>query len=310
MRYSLLLAVIVSFLGTAAVPAQDGLFSEVALESVFEKSVAPDPSVATKSQWGKSNRITGVSSLIQALEAAGFKAKEENGRASLDLDHDGWNFPMTIGVQVDQDRIDFEMSIIKISDSKLVTTEILLSLLTAGDGRGAAFAYDPGTKQIQLRASLPNRSVTAGGLKADLVRMATLAAKQSDVWIKLKGQAKSDATTAKPEQAKSVPAESPATGAAPPALTLLGRWSASLASGDAFAIELTSDSKFQLVHLKSGKSTISKGKTTRTGNQLKLVGDNTTLNCQVTQTTANTFQLGIQDAKGNVAVKLNFKKAK
>jgi hypothetical protein len=241
-------------------------------------------------------RITGVSSLILALKAAGMDPQEQNGRATFELDHDGWSFPVSIGVQIEQDRIDCELSLIKIGDNALIKTQTLLSLLASGDTRGASFAYDREEKLILLRASLSNRSITASQLKADLVHLATVAGQHSNVWLSLKAETKND---------------SPETSSPQQKLSLIGRWSAAQKSGEAFAIQIASDSKFQLIHLKSGKSTISKGKATRSGAQLKLVGDdNVTLNCTVTQTTSDAFQLAVKDAKGNVAVTLNFKKAK
>jgi hypothetical protein len=295
-RYSILLAVIVSFLDVSAAPAEEGLFSEVAMESVFEKPAPVTKRVASQSNAAKLERITGVSSLILALKAAGLDPQEQSGRASFELDLDGWSFPVSIGVQIEQDRIDCELSLIKISDNTTVKTQTLLSLLASGGTRGASFAYDREEKLILLRASLSNRSITASQLKADLVHLATVAGQHSDVWLSLKAETKNDSPTTNSPQQK---------------LSLIGRWSAALKSGEVFAIQIASDSKFQLVHLKSGKSTISKGKSTRSGAQLKLVGDNNvTLNCTVTQTTSDAFQLAVKDAKGNVAVTLNFKKAK
>jgi hypothetical protein len=300
-RYSILLAVIVSFLDVAAAPAEEGLFSEVAMESVFEKPAPVTKRVASQSNAAKLERITGVSSLILALKAAGMDPQEQNGRATFELDHDGWSFPVSIGVQIEQDRIDCELSLIKISDNTTVKTQTLLSLLASGGTRGASFAYDREEKLILLRASLSNRSITASQLKADLVHLATVAGQHSDVWLSLKAETKND----------SPKTNSPKTNSPQQNLSLIGRWSAALKSGEVFAIQIASDSKFQLVHLKSGKSTISKGKATRSGAQLKLVGDNNvTLNCTVTQTTSDAFQLAVKDAKGNVAVTLNFKKAK
>lgn len=295
MRYSILLALVISFLPVSVLRGDEGLFSEVAMESVFEKSATIKPAVASKNAAGRFSRITGVSSLIEALGAAGFEASEKNGRAAFDLNHASWRFPVSIGVLVDQDRIDCEMSLVEIGDSGQVTTATLLSLLAAGDRRGTSFAYNPESKMVQVRASLSNRSITADQLKANLVYMATIAEKHSEIWSKLKGQSKSEAVAAKPKQD----------------LSLVGRWSASVASGEAFAIAITADAKFQLVHLKSGKSTVSKGKTTLSGNELKLVGDNDlTLSGTVTQSSGDAFRLAINDAKGNVAVTLDFKKAK
>lgn len=295
MRYSTLLAVAFSFLPVAVLRADEGLFSEVAMESVFENSATIAPTVASKNVTGKFSRVTGVSSLIEALGAAGFEANEENGRAAFDLDHASWRFPVSIGVLVDQDRIDCQMSLVEIGEGGKVAAPTLLSLLAAGDRRGTSFAYDPETKMIQVRASLSNRSITANQLKANLVHMASLAEKHSAAWSKLKDPPKGEPVATKPKQD----------------LSLVGRWSASVASGEAFAIAITSDAKFQLVHLKSGKSTVSKGKTTLSGNQLKLVGDNDlTLSGTVTQSGGDAFSLAIKDAKGNVAVTLEFKKAK
>tara|TARA_R110002167_G_scaffold137299_2_gene324214 strand:- start:101 stop:292 length:192 start_codon:yes stop_codon:yes gene_type:complete len=63
--------------------------------------------------------------------------------------------------------------------------------------------------------------------------------------------------------------------------------------------------------MKSGKATSSKGKVTRADNKLTLIGDDKiTLNCTVNQTVADKFQLAVNDAKGNVAIKLDFSKAK
>jgi hypothetical protein len=296
-----LLAVIVSFLDVAAVPAEEGLFSEVAMESVFEKQAPATKKVASQSDAAKLERITGVSSLILALKAAGMDPQEQNGRATFELNHDSWSFPVSIGVQIEQDRIDCELSLIKIGDNALIKTQTLLSLLASGDTRGASFAYDREEKLILLRASLSNRSITASQLKADLVHLATVAGQHSNVWLSLKAETKND----------SPQTNSPQTNSPQQKLSLIGRWSAALKSGEAFAIQIASDSKFQLIHLKSGKSTVSKGKATRSGAQLKLVGDdNVTLNCTVTQTTSDAFQLAVKDAKGNVAVTLNFKKAK
>ena len=246
-------------------------------------------------------RITGVSSLLTALKAAGFEAQGTDGRATFKLDHASWRFPVSMGVQVDQDRIDCKMTLAEIDDVSQLKPQTLLGLLASGDDRGTSFAYDPEAKTIQIRASLSNRSITAAQLKADLVHMASLAEKHSDVWSALKSQPKVDSIST-PKSVSSEPK---------PVVSLIGRWSASPASGEAFAIAITADSQFQLVHLKSGKSTVSKGKITRSGNQLKLVGDkDLTLDCTVTQTTDDAFALAIKDAKGNVALTLDFKKAK
>lgn len=296
MRFSILFALVVCSVDIAVVSADDGgLFSELAMESVFEQPVA-GADVAQPISGGTIGRITGVSTLVRVLQAAGFDSKERDGRASFDLQHGGWRFPASIGVQVDRDRLDCELSLIRIADQSLLTTEKLIALLALNDARGAAFAYDRKEKRVLLKATLPNRSITAAELKAGLIQLATVAEKHSDVWQSLHSSDKPESTQTKPPQ---------------PQRSLVGRWSASLGGDQAFAIRIASDSTFQLVHLKSGKTTVSKGKVTRNGAQLKLIGDdNVTLNCSVKQTTSDAFQLAINDKKGNVTATLDFKKAK
>jgi len=89
----------------------------------------------------------------------------------------------------------------------------------------------------------------------------------------------------------------------------VGRWSASLSSGEAFAIQFDDAGRFALVHLKSGKSTKSTGKAVRTGDNLVLQGDTgTKLNCTLAWSNATAFRLTLNDANGKATVKIDFKK--
>lgn len=296
MRCSILLTVVLFAADIAVVSAdQGGLFSEVAMESVFDTSASKSSSVATPGNRKQFDRITGVSSLIEALRAAEFEPQEKSGRASFELRHGGWKLPVSLGVQVDRDRIDCQMSLVQIADDSRLNTETLLELLASSDGGDAAFSYDREGKRLLLKTSWSNRSVTSAGLKADLLRLASIAEQHQKTWSKLSEPAKAAANVEKPQSKE---------------LSLVGRWSASVGSDQAFAIQIASDSTFQLVHLKSGKSTVSKGKIERSGDQLKLAGNALTLNCTVSQTTADAFQLAIKNAKGAVTATLNFKKAK
>lgn len=305
MRYFFAFAVLAATLSNQALlRADESLFSQVAMESVFAESAPSTENVASKVTSNRFNRITGLSMLTEALKTAELSPTKSKDRVKVEMPHEGWKFPVSMAVDVDQDRISLEMSLIVMDDSGQATNT-LLDLLALGDPiDGAFFAFDRSKKLIQVRSSLSNRSVTTASLKAELLKLAVFAEKHSDVWMKLK----STSTTAKskPAVTPSKPIRSTA-----PKLTLLGRWSASLSSGESFAIQMTADSKFQLVHLKSGKATISKGKATRTGNRLTLAGsDSVTLQCRVSQSVANKFRLTILDSKGKDAVSLDFKKAK
>ena len=309
MRYLFTFAVLAASLCEVTfLRAEDSLFSEIAMESVFEKTATPTTSVASISDGATLDRITGVSSLMLALKAAGFESKQVDHRATIQIDHAGWKLPVTLEVDIEQDRILCEMSLIEIKDITTVDSKTLLGLLASGDAAGGAFfAYDAKTKLIELRSSFQNRAITARQLKADLVHLASIAEKHADVWSSLK------AKPAVKTDTKTVPTTtgSAATKPVTPSFSLVGTWGATLTSGESFAIQFAADSTFKLVTVKSGKSSVSKGNATRSGNSLSLVGDDkVTLNCSVTQTTAVQFQLAINDVKGVAKVKLDFKKAK
>jgi len=307
MRYLFAFAILAtSFNETSCLHAEDSLFSEVAMESVFEKNATLSADVAAIGDGQTLDRVTGLSSLILALKAAGFTAKQDNNRGIIQVDHAGWKLPVTLEVQVEQDRIVCEMALVEIKDVTTVTTDALLGLLAFGDvNSGAFFAYDSKTKLVQVRTSIQNRAITARQLKADLLNLASLAEKHADVWSKLNAKPVTTATSTGASTASNVPATNAST------FSTIGRWAAALSSGESFAIEFGADSTFKLVTIKSGKSSVSKGKTTRVGNQLTLVGDDkVTLNCTVAQSAADKFQLSINDAKGIAKVKLNFTKAK
>ncbi|EMI22818.1 signal peptide protein [Rhodopirellula maiorica SM1] len=305
MRYLFSFAVLAAlFCGNAQLHADDNLFSEVAMESVFEKQVATAKDVATISDGETMQRIVGVSSLIQVLKTAGFEPSEDNGSVNFKMNHAQWIFPVSMTVFVDEDRIACEMSLVKMEEDASIDKETLLKLLVSNTAtQGGYFAFDQENKRIQLRVSLSNRAVTPRQLKSDLIQLASLAERKSDIWSKTSGTPKSEVTApVKPTNAAK---------SANPRFSLAGTWSASLTSGEAFALRLNSEGRFQLVHMKSGKATTSKGKVTRAGNKLTLIGDDKiTLNCTVNQTVADKFQLAVNDAKGNVAIKLDFTKAK
>ncbi len=294
MRFFLSFAVITaSICPFVSAQSNDGLFSEVAMEAVFEKQQNTTAETAEIAENDTLPRITGTDTLVAALKSAGFEATKDAGKASMKLRQGRWMLPLSMAVQVEQDRIVTEVSLAKMQDDS-AGNEQLLNLLAAGDaGRGTFFAFDSKSKHIVLRSSLSNRSVTPNQLRKHLQHLGAVAENHADSWSAL---------------GKTV-----TTGTANPAtksLSTLGSWTASLGK-DSFAIRLTADSKFQLVHLRNGKSTISKGKVTRSGSLMTLAGDDgSKLSCTVAQTTADQFQLSIAGAKGAATTKLNFKKAK
>jgi hypothetical protein len=164
---------------------------------------------------------------------------------------------------------------------------------------------------IQLRSTLENRAITAQQLKADLVQMATFAERNSKLWLNLKAKPETKATATSAGNAADLKATKLPPQASTNQLSLAGTWGASLKGADSIAIQIGSDSSFKLATVIAGKSSISQGRVTRTGNRLTLVGDDKiTINGTVSQSTADKFQLVIQDDKGNAKLTLDFSRSK
>ncbi len=297
--------------------AQDDLFSTVAMETAFEKTAPPSLDVASIkgaiSDTEFLERITSNAALAQVLTAAGFNPETKEGAVVFKVVQGKWQLPVSMRILVEQDRIACEVSLAKLSDNE-INKETLIELLTSSDlNQGAFFAYDRQNQLIQLRVALSNRAVTVRKLKSDLGELGNLAELKSEIWSNLDAGSKSKPnkdltkTDAPPARQQNSPSTTPS----PQVFSLVGKWSASLSTGEAFAFQLTADSRFQLVHVKSGKSTSSKGKATRSGDRLTLVGDDkVTLNCRVKQVSTDSFELSVMDAKDNASVALSFKKAK
>jgi len=305
-----------------ATPArsEDSLFSEVAMESVFEKNVPLTASVASQGSGETLERVTGASSLMLALKFAGYSPKQVENRVSLQVEHAGWKLPVAMEVELEQDRIVCEMSLIDIPDSSKIDSSAILKLLEKSDAAsGYFFAYDAKSKVIQLRSSFSNRAITAKQLKSNLIQMGTFADSHSEVWSKLKSKpattvAESAGKTSTTTTASTTVSTTQGQTVSPLNVSLanlVGLWGATLKSGESIAIQLSADNSFKLATVKSGKSSISKGKATLAGNKLTLIGDDkVTMNCTIAQVTSTKFQMAINDQNGKAKLTIEFVKSK
>ena len=81
-----------------------------------------------------------------------FTPKEKANKVAIHVDLAGWKFPANLEVQIEQDRIYVEMSLIELTDASTVDSKELLKLLEKNDAvAGYVFAYDSNAKLIQLR---------------------------------------------------------------------------------------------------------------------------------------------------------------
>jgi len=229
----------------------EDLFSEIAVESVFSGDEAQ--STGATAENGKTTpRITGAGQLGAVLRDAGYEPERLDAkRVKVTVAHGQWTIPTTLRAAVDRGQIDITMGLATPDKDAKWSADKLLDLLEpAPDAGGAHFAYQKSERQVQLRQTISARNLGGAQLGRLLTEMAELAASREGSWYQAEAK----------EQA-----------AAPSPLT--GAYVASLAAGEAFALNLTADGKFALAHVKSGKTTTSKGTVERTGPTLKLVGE-------------------------------------
>jgi hypothetical protein len=331
MRFFLVATVLAASCATTAMGrANDDLFSEVAMESVFATPTATsEKSVASPSTVKQIDRITGTSGLTQILKTAGFSPTAKDGKVQFRLQEGGWAFPTVVRVDVERDRLVCQLALIELNRTAEIDQAKLLGLLSVDDpSRGAFFAFDRAEEMLLLRASLSNRSVVASEIARELKQLATIAGEKSELWSNLIRSGKTPSPKSQPEPTRNQLTQNKLTqngstqnppAAKPPRtnasgrpngskVSLLGRFSASLSATEAFAIQISDNNRFQLAHVKAGKSTVSKGTLVRNGDRVSLRGDDgTTLNC-VVQSQMGGFRLGILGADGKTAVNLNFLK--
>ena len=307
----------------------DDLFSDVAMESVFRAEKDADSSVPTADATvDGAQRVTGAGSLANMLERAGFKPKKmDQSIVSVTIRRAGWSLPVLMSVAVDQDRLDMVMLLSEIGDESEWDTTRLTQLFAANaDESTLFFALNRSRKRVELRRTMSNRSLTPVLIKAEISKMAMVAETYEDAWsnvIKRPAEPAVKSTNAdsssnagtQPSQPAVVENTSTNTATNPAStqpnatgFTLVGRWSTTLASGEALAVQIATDGTFQMVVAKSGKTTVSKGMASRAGDQLTLAeSSGTKIVGTYRQTTADAFSLRIG---GNASATLNFQRAK
>ena len=291
----------------------DDLYSEVALEKAFISAPQNDADDVDKVVSAK-NRVVGKGTLAKLLIDAGYDAKKEDGNTvSTIVRHKQLEFTAYLSLVVHDDRLVIRMPVTTINDKTKLSPSKLLELLAIGQEEEDIFcAYSADQSQIELRHIMNNRGVTPNAITEALSGLALAAETHQEKWDEM-GESKVFSTETPTSPSDLIPPTTPLKTTAPekPKLTLTGTWTASLGKDEAFAIELKTDSTFRLVHLKSGKSTISEGKAKRSGNQLSLAGkDGITITGTVSQTSANEFELAISGADGKLALSLRFKSAR
>ncbi|SMP51159.1 hypothetical protein SAMN06265222_103233 [Neorhodopirellula lusitana] len=306
---TIFLATIALACSTSLLKASDDLFSEIAMESVFASSsastkakVADEPSDASPSE--SVGRVTSINTLFSIATRIDADAKQQSGSVQMNARQDGWRFPTEINVDIENDQLVFQLGLVTLdvkAAASSQTNKILLKLLSSGSPQKRAFfSFTPATNQLVIRGTLSNRNVTTARLSERLAELASLAAAHSDSWSQLKpGSSKKPATSPAPAPTAKPPAQSTAGFD----ISLIGTWSATPTSGEAYAIAFTAGSAgnttgtFRLVHLKAGKSTTSVGNFQLNSQQLTLSSTGSSpLKSEIQATDADQFTMQIGTA--------------
>jgi hypothetical protein len=286
--------------------ANDDLFSQVAMETVFEKATGSESAEneAKRSEATVLSRVTGTAGLKQLLQGSQFEYEVNEGQLTLKLARSGWGFPVRLRVDVERDCILCDLSLVQLKDAKQIDHRVLLRLMAAGDpSKRAFFAFDPAEKVVQLRASFSNRHVTPSGLVRELEGLAQLADSRASIWSELSPKQEKQAKTSRSDDPK------PTAASSQPGSSLEGQWSASLNQKEAFAVRFDRSGRFALVHLRDGKSTQSTGKFSLQGNQLMMSGDDgVRLTSKLTWRGSQALRLEILGSSGKPGIRLDFKK--
>ncbi len=292
--------------------AADSLFSEVPINSVFGKpgTAPPAPpavSPGAPAEQRPSDGRGGAETIMAAVKEAGFEPKQLNAQVvSTKVQLDKWSFPVLVTTDEDKQEVMLVLLLSVVKDQKQLPSAKLLELLSASREHAPAyFAYSSKRQRIELYRTLENRTPSAELLKTEINRLASIAKATEGLW-NLDNAAAAPPTTTSPAQTNPAVPASPAAPAAG-ATSLVGKWSASRSTKEAFALQLSANGKYVLVHVNQGKQTKSSGQFTFTGQALTLAGDDgTKLTGQIAGQTAKQFQFS---PAGGKSAALTFRKA-
>ncbi|WP_146513984.1 hypothetical protein [Rubripirellula amarantea] len=284
------------------VKADDALFSEIAMESVFSQSTPTSADVATPNGSTSLDRITGPTSLTNALKSAGFNPQPNKEAVSMKVERAGWKLPVSMTVDVEQDRITCKMSLVKIEKDMANSSKTLLALMSASNQTAnASFVLDSSDMMLQLRTTFTNRDITTKFLKSEMASLADTAIAHSDTWRKLKSSSTLTSTSS---------ATSSTSSGSSDYAPFVGKWSASLPSSVSIAIEFKADKTFKMVHLVGSKAAVSSGTMIRNASQLTLSEPGKAdVQFQIESVTATSMKLRIVDSSNNPGTLLQFSKA-
>lgn len=277
MRRAILTCLAISLFAAAphCALAADSLFSNVPIQSVFVKPGSPAPAGPLPPEMRREAPAqpnpppVAGNSLAAVVRAAGFEPREVSAQmVQTKVPLDKFSFPALISASEDKDEVVLVLLLSVVNDESQLPSGKLLELLNASrEHAPASFAYSSKRKRIELYRTLDSRTPSAEQLRKELTRLAEIARSTHSLWN----------LTAQSPAAEESPASGSTTPSAPQTApsnspSLAGKWTAARSEQEAFALQLTRDGRYALVHVKDGKQTRSSGNYSLSGNQLTLSG--------------------------------------
>ena len=165
---------------TAALSAENSLFSSARVDAVFPRSgetpkgTAPSQSFSSLAELPA--KLTDAGQLSRILRKAGFEPDEIGSRAvAVKKQLDRVPFPVRVTISDDESRLGIVLLLSTVMDEKQISTNQLLRLLEANrQFPPSYFAYSSHRKRLELCHSVRNQAVTGQLLKEQIDRLAML----------------------------------------------------------------------------------------------------------------------------------------
>lgn len=288
-----LTAAILLTLGATTFAQDDELFSNIRQSSVFD--AAQDGTSGSGTKSSSSKRITSSEEVRDMLKAAGFEANVASSRtATTKKELAPWTFPIMVILAEDETTLTIVMGLSSIKDvARELPAKTLLEMMNASQKNAPhLFAYHSKRERTELSLVVRNQNLTGQLLRDKINQMAVLAKSTDTIWAR---QSETPAKTDTPPSPETQPTTT----------SFVGKWSAARSATEAFAVEFTTDGRFNLVHIKDGNQTKSTGTFTIGDGALSLVGnDGVKLEGKLKIDSTTQFSFQIQNSPA-----LTFKKA-
>lgn len=277
--------------------AEDELFSDVEINSVFSSKPATEDD--NRSDSIESARVRSVEHLGRLLRIEGFGFERVRSRTyAATTTLKDWSFPTLVTLSENNERIGFILGLVQYEEMAKLSREKMLEMLVANQAIAPyQFSFNVDRKRTELVLVIDNRNVNSGRLSKVITKLKEVARGSLKTWNDDTSNGNmSDDAVAKNGSSQTPDAKNPPQTVVPkPTLVttavVVGRWQFAKSATEAFALSLTADEKFTLVQVANGKPITSNGTFSITDGDLTLnVPNGLTLVGPIEMTSADQFQ--------------------